>query len=149
MAQKKPDKSSVDAPITVTPEELREAVSSYDLMLPAEITGIYTAMLKVPEFGLRVAAALQNAAKAAGKGVLPKERVMDAAVVPAFLVGLMVGHAKGTGYCRFVDTGERRLPKPGEWYFYVGDRNVCPVRHTTGVALGFDGPTYGILTLES
>lgn len=90
------DPEKVELAITVTPNELKQAVARYDLMLPGEVTAIYTVMLAVPEFGLRVAMALQDAARAVSSGAMPRERVLDAAVVPAFMVGLMVGRGQTT-----------------------------------------------------
>lgn len=93
-----PAAAGIDGPtrefsITITPEELLDAVGCYDLLLPTEVSEAYKAMVQVPQFGLRVATALQLAAK---KAKTPQEqsRVLDAAVVPAFLVGMLVGMAK-------------------------------------------------------
>lgn len=80
-----------DPTFEFTVEELREAVGSYELLLPSEIESAYKTMLEVPQFGIKIAQALQFAAKMAGQGGLGKDRVLDAAVVPAFLVGLLVG----------------------------------------------------------
>ncbi len=79
--------------ISITPEELLEAVGCYDLLLPSEIGQVYEAMVAVPQFGVRVASALQFAAKNA-KTPEEKSRILDAAVVPAFLVGMLVGMMK-------------------------------------------------------
>ncbi len=81
--------------IQITVEELKVAVSRYDTMLPGEVTSIYETMLAVPEFGARVAVALQNAVKMANKGTMPKDRVLDAAIVPAFVVGALLGIGRG------------------------------------------------------
>jgi hypothetical protein len=77
--------------ITFGTEDLRAAVSNYNSLSLPEIQAAYSAMLEVPEFGLKVAQALQVAAKTAANGKGSPDRVLDAAVVPAFLVGLLVG----------------------------------------------------------
>ena len=41
------------------------------------------------------AMALQAAAKAASEGRAPSDRILDAAVVPAFVIGLLVGMGQG------------------------------------------------------
>jgi hypothetical protein len=40
---------------------------------------------------MKIAQALQQAMLDAQKGILGKDRVLDAAVLPAFLIGLLVG----------------------------------------------------------
>jgi hypothetical protein len=77
--------------IEFTVEELTEAVSQYELLTPAEVGMAYEAMLKVPQFGMKLAAALQFAAKMTTAGKMTPDRMLDAAVVPAFLVGMLVG----------------------------------------------------------
>lgn len=80
--------------ITVTAEELQTALEASDLILRAEVESIYRVMLATPAFGARVAGALQAAAKAA-RTPQAKERILDAAVLPAFIVGLLVGREQG------------------------------------------------------
>lgn len=77
--------------IRVTVEQLRKAVAEYDLLLPAEVEATYKTMLAFPPAGLRIAQGLQQAMLANVQGTLPQERVLDAAVVPAFLLGILVG----------------------------------------------------------
>lgn len=80
--------------ITITIEELKAALETSDLILPVEVSEVYRAMLATPEFGVRVAGALQAAMKAA-RTPEAKNRVLDAAVLPAFIVGLLVGRGQG------------------------------------------------------
>jgi hypothetical protein len=63
-------------------------------LTPAEVGEAYEAMLKVPEFGVKLAMALQFAAKMTTAGKMGTDRMLDAAVVPAFLVGILVGSSK-------------------------------------------------------
>jgi hypothetical protein len=77
--------------IRVTVEQLRQAAADYELVLPAERLVAYETLLKVPEAGLKIALGLQQAMLAASKGALPKDRVLDAAIIPAFLIGYLVG----------------------------------------------------------
>jgi hypothetical protein len=137
--------------ITFGAEDLRASVSNYDSLSLPEIHAAYSAMLEVPEFGLKVAQALQVAAKTAANGKGSPERVLDAAVVPAFLVGLLVGVSSQSRsrYAVFTDTGERRFPKRGEWYFYSVAPQVFPVYYGMELALSFSAEEYGILKLES
>ena len=81
--------------IKVTVEEMAAAVAKYDLMLPGEVAEIYLSMVAVPDFGLKVSLALQHAAVAVSQGKLPRERVLDGALVPAFLIGVLVGRGQG------------------------------------------------------
>ncbi len=78
-------------PLEFTPEELKEAVACWDLVLPADAQVIYERMLQVPEFGIRVAMALQNACKLTADGKMSPDRTLDAAILPAFTVGLILG----------------------------------------------------------
>jgi hypothetical protein len=132
--------------IEVTAAELREAISCYDLLLKPDIESAYAAMLEVPEFGLKLAQAMEYAAKMAGKGKMEEKRILDAAVVPAFLIGMLVGKGKAEAYATFQDTGERRLPKLGEWYFLTSGKSY-PMYYAMDVALGLDAKDYGILRL--
>jgi len=81
--------------IDFTTEELQDAVECYNLILPSEVEAAYKQMLTVPAFGARVAQALQMAVKMHMAGKMPQDRVLDAAVLPAFLVGMLVGVGKG------------------------------------------------------
>jgi hypothetical protein len=80
-----------DAPIQVTVEQLKTAVEAFDLLMPSEIEAAYQTMLQVPELGVRIAQALQGAIVAARKAGKPQGAVLDAAILPAFLVGLLAG----------------------------------------------------------
>jgi hypothetical protein len=80
-----------DAPIKITVDQLRKAVEAFDLLLPSEIQAAYQAMLLAPELGVRIAQALQGAMVAARKAGKPQGAVLDAAILPAFLVGLLAG----------------------------------------------------------
>lgn len=82
-------KESVALQITV--EQLTKAVQDYEMLLPSEIAEAYQTMLQVPSAGLRIAQALQQAVLDSQRGALSKDRVLDAAVLPAFLIGLLVG----------------------------------------------------------
>jgi hypothetical protein len=137
--------------ITFGTEDLRAAVSNYNSLSLPEIQAAYSAMLEVPEFGLKVAQALQTAAKTAANGKGSPDRVLDAAVVPAFLVGLLVGASSRnrSRYAVFTDTGERRFPKRGEWYFCVKALGAYPNYYGIEFALAFGAEDYGILKLES
>ena len=77
--------------IALTIQELTAATARLELVLPSEVEAVYATLCQVPEFGLKVAMALQAAAKAAAEGKAPRERVLDAAIVPAFLAGMLVG----------------------------------------------------------
>jgi hypothetical protein len=77
--------------INLTVEQLQQAVQNYDLLLPTEVAETYQIMLAVPGLGLKIAQALQQAMLDASKGILTRDRVLDAAVLPAFLIGLLVG----------------------------------------------------------
>ena len=79
--------------ITLTPEELLDAVGCYDLLLPTEVSEAYKIMIQVPQFGGRVALAFQEAARNATTPEA-KSRILDAVVLPAFLVGMLVGISK-------------------------------------------------------
>jgi hypothetical protein len=87
-----------DAPegwhVQVTVEQLTQAVEDYEMLLPVEIEAAYRTLLGVPLAGLKIAMALQQAMLDASKGGLPRDRVLDAAVVPAFLLGVLVGMSK-------------------------------------------------------
>ena len=135
--------------VDVTVEEMADALAFYATIEPEEISAAYEALLKVPKFGAAVSNALQTAAKGAAEGTFPRDRILDAAVVPAFLIGMLVGQAKllGDYYAIFGDTGERRLPRPGEWYFYAGTPLPSPMFYGVKVALGYDDIDYGILRL--
>lgn len=78
-------------PLEFTPGELTEAVACWDLVLPDDAWPIYERMLQVPEFGVRVAVALQNACKLTADGKMSPDRTLDAAILPAFTVGLILG----------------------------------------------------------
>lgn len=80
--------------IEVTVEQLTQAVRDYEMLLPSEIAAAYQQMLSVPAAGMKIAQALQQAAFDAQKGILSRDRVLDAAVLPAFLIGLLVGKAQ-------------------------------------------------------
>ena len=81
-------------PLVVTPKEIKAASALYETLMPGEVTAIYRAMLESPELGLKVALALQQAAVAAQGGTLPKERVLDAALVTEFVIGVLVGRGQ-------------------------------------------------------
>lgn len=83
-----------DLKIDFTVEELQEAVECYNLLLPSEVEQAYKQLLIVPDFGVRVAQAFQRALKMCADGKLPQNRVLDAAVLPAFLIGQLMGMAK-------------------------------------------------------
>ena len=80
--------------IEFTVEELREAVFCYEHLLASEIKAAYSVMLAVPQFGLKVAQTLQFAAKMAANGKMDKSRVLDTALLPAFLVGVLLGFSR-------------------------------------------------------
>jgi hypothetical protein len=80
--------------IRVTVEQLTKAAADYELVLPAELEAAYLTLLEVPAAGLKIAQGLQVAMLAASKGALPKDRVLDAAVIPAFLLGVLVGKSQ-------------------------------------------------------
>lgn len=134
--------------IAVTAEELRGAVSCYELLLKSDVEQVYASMLEVPEFGLKIAQAMEHAAKMASKGKIDEKRILDAVAVSAFLIGLLAGKGKATtqAYAIFADTGERRLPKLGEWYFLTSGKSY-PMYYAMDVALGLDAKDYGILRL--
>ena len=77
--------------IEITVEQLTQAVRDYEMLLPSEIAAAYQKMLSVPAAGMKIAQALQQAMLDAQKGILSRDRVLDAAVLPAFLIGLLVG----------------------------------------------------------
>jgi hypothetical protein len=77
-----------------TAAELQDAVECYELLDQSEVEKAYQVMLAVPQFGLKVAKALQFAAKMSSQGKMGPDRVLDAAVVPAFLIGLLVGFGR-------------------------------------------------------
>jgi len=76
--------------IEFTEHELAAAVERYESLTQPEIEAAYAAMLAVPGFGLKLALAFQTACKDAAETRNPS-RVLDAAVVPAFLIGYLVG----------------------------------------------------------
>lgn len=85
-------KTTTPAPaIRVTVEQLTQAVEDYEMLLPSEVEAAYKTLLAVPLAGLKIAQGLQQAMLAATDGTLPQDRVLDAAVVPAFLLGILVG----------------------------------------------------------
>lgn len=77
--------------IRVTVEQLSQAVQDYDMLLPAEVEATYRTLLAVPLAGLKIAQGLQQAMLANVQGKLPQDRVLDAAIIPAFLLGYLVG----------------------------------------------------------
>ena len=80
--------------IAITVEQLQQAVLDYEILLPTEVAEAYQTMLQVPAAGLKIAQALQQAMFDASMGILSRDRVLDAAVLPAFLIGLLVGKAQ-------------------------------------------------------
>jgi hypothetical protein len=90
--------STIDALVTV--EQLRQAVADYDLLLPSEVEKAYQTLLAVPLAGVKIAQGLQQAMLANHQGRLPQDRVLDAAVVPAFLIGVLVGRLGSSGHQR-------------------------------------------------
>jgi hypothetical protein len=80
--------------IRVTIEQLTKAVADYEMLLPSEVEATYRTLLEVPAAGLKIAQGLQQAMLMASKGTLPRDRVLDAAVVPAFLIGVLVGKSQ-------------------------------------------------------
>ena len=89
-----------ESKINFTAQQLREAVTAYESLLKSDVEQAYAAMLQVPEFGVKVVQAMEYAAKLVNKGKMDGKRVLDAAVVPAFLIGMLVG------------LGGSSLPKP-------------------------------------
>ena len=80
-----------ESKISFTAQQLREAVTSYESLLKPDVEQAYAAMLQVPEFGVKVVQAMEYTAKLVNKGKMDGKRVLDAAVVPAFLIGMLVG----------------------------------------------------------
>ena len=76
--------------IEFTEQDLAAAVERYESLAQPEIEAAYDAMLAVPAFGLKVARALQAACLIATESKNPS-RILDAAVVPAFLIGFLAG----------------------------------------------------------
>lgn len=74
-----------------TADQLKQAVARYGELTEAERNQAYAGILAVAEFGQVVAEHFQEACKLSGEGKYPKERLLDAAVLPSFLVGLLVG----------------------------------------------------------
>jgi hypothetical protein len=132
--------------VTFTADELKCAVARYGELTEVEREQAYASLLAVAEFGQTAAEHFQEACKLATKGKYPKDRMLDAVVVPSFLIGMLVG-SKRSSYATFQDTGERRFPKVGEWYFCL--QATQPNFHYCSmmVALGFKATDYGILRL--
>jgi len=82
--------------IQISVEELQQAVLDYEMLLPIEVAEAYQTMLQVPSAGMKIAQALQQAMLDAQRGILPRDRVLDAAVLPAFLIGFFVGIGQQT-----------------------------------------------------
>jgi hypothetical protein len=82
--------------IQITVEQLQQAVQDYEMLLPSEVAEAYQTMLQVPSAGLKIAQALQQAMLDAQKGILSRNRVLDAAVLPAFLIGFLTGIGQQT-----------------------------------------------------
>ena len=86
--------------IRVTVEQLTQAAKDYELILPAEIEATYRTLLQVPAAGTKITQGLQQALLEVQKGTLGMGRVLDAAVVPAFLLGILVGQIGSSGHQR-------------------------------------------------
>lgn len=71
--------------------DLEAAVKRYESLTSPELEAAYTTMLAVPDFGLKIAQAFALACKEATEIPTPNCRVLDAAVVPAFLIGFLAG----------------------------------------------------------
>jgi len=82
--------------IEVTEQELRDAVSCYDLLEAEEIKDICRAVSQVDDIGVRAVQAMQEAAKAAvSAGQKDISTILvSAAIVPALVIGLLVGQSK-------------------------------------------------------
>jgi hypothetical protein len=81
--------------ITVTVEELQEAVTNYDLILRSEVEEVFKVFLAVPGFGQKVAGAMQAAINLAGRDKAKQSQVLNAPVLASFLMGVMVGRGQG------------------------------------------------------
>jgi hypothetical protein len=80
-----------ESQVTFTADELKRAVARYGELTEAEREQAYAGILAVAEFGQTAAEHFQEACKLATKGKYPKDRMLDAVVVPSFLIGLLVG----------------------------------------------------------
>jgi hypothetical protein len=137
-----------DTTIQVTPEQLKEAVECYDHLLETDIQAAVKTLAAVPECGLRIAQALAQALKQMDHGKAHEINVVEAAALPAFLIGVLAGKLLAPdAFCTFMDTGERRFPKRGEWYFYIKAKEGFPVYYGPEIALSYEANDYGILQL--
>ena len=84
-----------DKKIAVTVEELKAAVANYELVLPTEVDETLKVFLAVPAFGQLVAGALQAAINLAGHSRAKHSQVLNAPVMVAFLMGVLVGREQG------------------------------------------------------
>ena len=134
----------MSAIIRVTPEEIREAVRIFDLLDSEDVSAVTKAMSEATEAGARTVAAIQEAAKQ-NQGA---QSILASVVVTNFLVGYLAGLTRAEEpYCTFVDTGERRFPKSGEWYYCVKFPMSGPRYYAIEIALGYEIGDYGILRM--
>ncbi len=75
-------------------EAMQWAAAGYD-QLPARagksssVRDLYIILSSVPDVGLRIAASLQQASAAATSGHLKQEQLLDAVILPSFLLGML------------------------------------------------------------
>jgi hypothetical protein len=76
-------------------EAMQGAVASYD-QIPAwvgkessMVRDLYILLASVPDVGLRIAASLQRASIVATAGSLGQEQLLDAIILPSFLLGML------------------------------------------------------------
>ena len=134
----------MSAIIQVTPEEIREAVRIFDLLDAEDVAAVTQAMSEATEVGARTGAAITESVKQkqGSQGVLASVAVTN------FLVGFLAGRNRTEEpYCTFVDTGKRRFPMHGWWYFYVKAKGICPLYCEMDFKPAYEAADYGILRM--